>query len=175
MYCPEDGTQIPVAYRLLRGNNVEYPPCPECGVIWVCDGKEGCYRTLGDKGTPRSYMVQNEAYMAEPEPGELLEALNLGAVGAHRHNMGKDALVAQIVDTMEKKALEEGQCTYYTGTFAVARETLATAGLTCERVNDRDRHGLPPDLMLRWVAFFGDDWEYLTKKEAIQHLLAERS
>lgn len=167
MFCPEDGTPIsPVRLAPLT-----YPPCPLCEVTWEYNGEEGSYRVQEPEvagvdtagGGPGS---ASGPYTFAPEA--ILEMVG----GAQRH-LGVEALVVNIIDTMEKRALELGQFTYYTGTFAVARETLATAGLTCER--DPGWRGNPPDPRLRWIAFFGDDWEYLSRESAIKHLLAERS
>ena len=42
MFCPEDGTEIPVS--LVSQPNIWYHPCPNCGTCWYYDGEQGSYQ-----------------------------------------------------------------------------------------------------------------------------------
>lgn len=163
MYCPEDGRHIPLPNEIMSSFTIEYPPCTWCGTTYMYDAEAGAYQ-VKERGAGRPKQNPMEAAQAK-------DTLNL-----HREYLrskAPDTLVGNIVDAMEKRALLEGQCTYYMGTYVVARETLVTAGLTCER--DPGYHGAPPNPRLRWVSFMGDEYEFVTRQEAIKILLAERS
>jgi hypothetical protein len=149
MFCPEDGTQLgPVSAAGI------YPPCPKCEVTWCYNGENGVYEVWDGQ-------VQNNF-------GKVLQE-----EGKKRQDQGITVLVANLIDAMKEKARSMGQFTYYTGTYIVARDTIVNAGITCEL--DPSWRGAPPDRNVRWVSFFGDDWEYLQEREVIQMLLDERS
>ena len=110
-----------------------------------------------------------------PGPGIMEKVVEerLAEMGKERQELGIDTLVANIVDAMERMARNEGKSTYYTGTYIINPHTLANAGLTCEMM-DVLHHLDYPD-RLRWTAFVGIDEEVISRKEAIQYLLNERS
>jgi hypothetical protein len=174
MFCPEDGTQLgPVSAAGI------YPPCPRCEVTWCYDGENGRYEVWdGDMpDSPASRNQRTNAAAARPHlfgPDDIHDMME--EAGKRRRELGVEKMVALIIDAMIAQAREVGQCTYYTGSFAVARETVVSAGLTCEIDPDwraKARQPSPPPV--RWIAFFGDDWEIIGQIEATKHLLAERS
>ena len=82
------------------------------------------------------------------------------------------------MDTIEATARIKGECTYYLGTYAVARNTIVHAGLTCSVLPYEEVAAMkvvPDSGHLRWKSFMGDDWEELTRQQAIEVLIAERS
>ncbi len=178
MFCPEDGTPIK-----HQGDGCTYPPCPQCLTIWHYDGEHGRYEVwhgpTGQEEVPWWVMRDMEAVLKEKESGAdmpkgWVEEL-LKESGEAKRALGTDVLVANIVDALEKEAMAKGSATYYLGTYAVARGTLATVGLTCEVTTDPRWQRLPLEGRFRWISFFGDDREELTRQEAIESLLAERS
>jgi len=111
MYCPRDGIELHRYGTRTTSGIDQYLPCRGCAVTWMRDG---------------------DRYHPLASDGELDETLDqaLKEAGADHRRLGIDTLVADIVDAMEKQAAGEGRSTYYTGTYAVARDTIVHAGLT---------------------------------------------
>lgn len=148
MYCPEDGRHIPCPDFESVTSIMEYPPCSWCGTTYVYDGAEGCYRVQEKGHGPTQNPISSPTE-------DLFEAL-----GRERRQMGEDALVHHLLDTLKDEAHSAGTSTYL---LSIA------GGEVTHKLEVRKHVGRD----YSYVEYEGDHWLPITRDRALQ-VLAER-
>ena len=153
MFCPDDGESLGP-----KSAGGDHAPCRKCGVSWQWNSED-------------SYLGAVTFASLNTVADALKQA------GTEHHALGIDALVGSIIEALEKEARDKGQSTYYTGTYAVGIRNygLIHAGLTCECIRGSVEVFPFSSNSLRWTSFMGNDWEAITRIQAMDVLIAESS